>query len=131
MALHIYIYTYIHTYIRTYIHTYIHAYIYTHTHTYIHIYIYIYTYIYIYIHTYIYIQSHGFSDQASLNICMRMLVVGLQAFFSASAFSANIGAWNTARVTTLFSVCAATSADGHDRCSMGRGVLCGAAVIDL
>ena len=32
--------------------------------------------------------------------------VGPQAFQSASAFNANIGAWNTASVTTLSSVCA-------------------------
>ncbi len=30
---------------------------------------------------------------------------GAQAFYSASAFNANIGAWNTARVTTLYGVC--------------------------
>ncbi len=36
--------------------------------------------------------------------------LGSQAFQSASAFNANIGAWNTARVTTLFAVCAALSA---------------------
>jgi hypothetical protein len=34
-------------------------------------------------------------------------VVGSQALRSASAFNANIGAWNTAAVTTLSSVCAA------------------------
>jgi hypothetical protein len=33
-------------------------------------------------------------------------VVGSQALRSASAFNANIGAWNTASVTTLSSVCA-------------------------
>ncbi len=32
---------------------------------------------------------------------------GSQAFSNASAFNANIGAWNTARVTALSSVCAA------------------------
>ncbi len=31
--------------------------------------------------------------------------VGSQAFSSASAFNANIGAWNTASVTTLSYVC--------------------------
>ena len=35
---------------------------------------------------------------------------GAQAFYSASAFNANIGAWNTASVTTLYAVCAAFSA---------------------
>ena len=33
--------------------------------------------------------------------------LGAQAFQSASAFNANIGAWNTAAVTTLSTVCAA------------------------
>ncbi len=33
-------------------------------------------------------------------------MVGRQAFNGASAFNANIGAWNTAAVTTLSSVCA-------------------------
>ena len=33
-------------------------------------------------------------------------VVGLQAFYQASAFNVNIGGWNTASVTTLSSVCA-------------------------
>ncbi len=33
-------------------------------------------------------------------------VAGPQAFESAAAFNANIGAWNTAAVTTLSSVCA-------------------------
>ena len=32
---------------------------------------------------------------------------GSQAFTSASAFNVDIGAWNTARVTTLYQVCAA------------------------
>jgi hypothetical protein len=36
--------------------------------------------------------------------------LGAQAFLSASAFNANIGAWNTARVTDLTTVCAAFSA---------------------
>ena len=36
--------------------------------------------------------------------------LGAQAFYSASAFNANIGAWNTAAVTTLSGVGAAFSA---------------------
>jgi hypothetical protein len=36
--------------------------------------------------------------------CVRL---GSQAFYVASAFNANIGAWNTARVSDLSSVCAA------------------------
>ncbi len=34
--------------------------------------------------------------------------LGSQAFNRASAFNANIGAWNTARVTTMSDVCAAS-----------------------
>ncbi len=37
---------------------------------------------------------------------------GAQAFRSASAFNANIGAWNTAAVTTLSYVCAAAGPGG-------------------
>jgi hypothetical protein len=37
---------------------------------------------------------------------------GAQAFQSASAFNANIGAWNTAAVTTLENVCAAPGPGG-------------------
>ncbi len=37
---------------------------------------------------------------------------GAQAFLSASAFNANIGAWNTGRVTTLYQVCAASGPGG-------------------
>jgi surface protein len=40
-------------------------------------------------------------------------VVGSQAFYYAEAFDANIGAWNTAAVTDLSSVCA-VSAVAHD-----------------
>jgi hypothetical protein len=35
--------------------------------------------------------------------------LGWKAFYSASAFNANIGAWNTACVTSLAHVCAALS----------------------
>ena len=58
---------------------------------------------------------------------------GAQAFWSASAFNANIGAWNTATVTTMQYVCAApgpaarTMADALGRASMRRGPLCAAA----
>ncbi len=59
--------------------------------------------------------------------------VGAQAFGGASAFNANIGAWNTASVTTLASVCAApgpaarTMADALGRAAVRRGRLCAAA----
>ena len=58
---------------------------------------------------------------------------GAQAFQFASAFNANIGAWNTAAVTTLYAVCAApgpaarTTADALGRASVLRGRLCAAA----
>jgi hypothetical protein len=52
---------------------------------------------------------------------------GAQAFQSAWAFNVNIGSWNTAAVTTLLAVCAAsgpaarTTADALGRASMWRG----------
>jgi hypothetical protein len=61
---------------------------------------------------------------------------GSQAFLLASAFNANIGAWNTARVTDLASVCAAFRPGGAPPAasrtrsagaSMRRGRLCAAA----
>jgi hypothetical protein len=54
---------------------------------------------------------------------------GAQAFDSAKAFNANIGAWNTARVTSLTYVCAAFSARWRAQMA-GRarpGLRCGAA----
>ncbi len=42
--------------------------------------------------------------------------LGSQAFYAASAFNTNIGAWNTARVTTLYAVCAASP--GPAACTM-------------
>jgi hypothetical protein len=64
--------------------------------------------------------------------------LGMQAFWSASAFNADIGAWNTAAVTTLNEVCGAFSAraarqckrDALGGCSMRRGPLCAAATAD-
>ena len=38
--------------------------------------------------------------------------LGAQAFYEAKAFNANIGAWNTASVTTLTGVCAAFGPGG-------------------
>ncbi len=47
---------------------------------------------------------------------------GAQAFLSASAFSANIGAWNTARVTDLSAVCAAPGPAARTMADvLGRG----------
>jgi surface protein len=42
--------------------------------------------------------------------------LGAQAFYSASAFNANIGAWNTASVSNMANVCAAF----HQRRPMRR-----------
>ncbi len=59
--------------------------------------------------------------------------LGAQAFFGASAFNANIGAWNTALVSNMHEVCAApgpaacTVADALGRASMRLGSLCAAA----
>ncbi len=59
---------------------------------------------------------------------------GAQAFSSAMAFNADIGAWSTARVTTLYGVCAAPGPaachrrrDALGRASVRRGSLCAAA----
>ncbi len=46
--------------------------------------------------------------------------LGSQAFYSASAFNANIGAWNTASVTLCYSVCAALSGPGGAPLQAGR-----------
>jgi hypothetical protein len=65
---------------------------------------------------------------------------GSQAFsFAAAAFNANIGVWNTARVTSLSEVCAAFPAraarqckrDALGGCSVRRGPLCAAATADV
>ena len=45
---------------------------------------------------------------------------GAQAFYSASAFNANIGAWNTARVANMYSVCAASGPAARHRRRRGR-----------
>jgi hypothetical protein len=60
-------------------------------------------------------------------------LLGSQAFQSASAFNANIGAWNIARVTTLPNVCAAYSARAaRHRGGMRSACLrCGAAAVRL
>ncbi len=52
---------------------------------------------------------------------------GAQAFQSATAFNANIGAWNTASVTTLASVCAFSARRRALWRTRSAGLLCGAA----
>jgi surface protein len=68
---------------------------------------------------------------------MRALPVGVdrvrldpQAFNVASAFNANIGAWNTASVTNMYQVRAAFSAGGGTmRPTRSIGIRCGVAVV--
>ncbi len=68
---------------------------------------------------------------------VRALTVGVdrvwldpQAFAVASAFNANIGAWNTASVTNMFQVRAACSAGcGTMRPARSIGIRCGVAVV--
>ena len=56
---------------------------------------------------------------AGVDDCVRL---GSQAFATAKAFNANIDAWNTASVTTLYDVCAAfRPADALGRFSMRHG----------
>ena len=56
---------------------------------------------------------------AGVDDCVRL---GSQAFSGAEAFNADIGAWNTASVTTLYDVCAAfRPADALGRSSMRHG----------
>jgi surface protein len=52
-------------------------------------------------------RPHPRQRLPALHAAVDFRVVGSQAFASASVFNANIGAWNTARVTDLSSVCAA------------------------
>jgi surface protein len=51
-----------------------------------------------------------------------------QTFQSASAFDANIGAWNTASVTDLSGVCAAFGRRRDSARTRSAGVGCGAAI---
>jgi hypothetical protein len=108
-----------------------------HIHVYIYVYIYVYM---LYICIYIFMHAFGYPDEqiadagpaahtraCAVCVCDRARThprrhvqapsvgvdrgwLGSQAFYSASAFNANIGAWNTARVTSLNYVCAAVSA---------------------
>jgi hypothetical protein len=52
----------------------------------------------------------------ALSVGVDCVWLGSQAFQSASAFNANIGAWNTASVTSLYDVCAAS---GRRRATAG------------
>jgi hypothetical protein len=54
---------------------------------------------------------------------------GSQAFSSAKAFNADIGAWNTARITNLYGVCAAFGRRRAPRRTRSAGVRFGAAVV--
>ncbi len=74
---------------------------------------YIYVCVFMYVYMYTHTHTHTHTSQMTA-LCLRTLraavdlrVLGSQAFYRASAFNANIGAWNTAAVTGLTSVCAA------------------------
>jgi hypothetical protein len=51
----------------------------------------------------------------ALSVGVDRVRLGSQAFQSASAFNANIGAWNTASVYTLYAVCAASGPAARHR----------------
>jgi hypothetical protein len=55
--------------------------------------------------------------------------LGSQAFHKASTFNADIGVWNTARVTTLDNVCAAFDRRHAMRQMRSGGARCGAAIV--
>ncbi len=67
-------------------------------------------------------------------VCARPAHVAryIQAFSQASAFNANIGAWNTAAVTTLSSVCAVSAARSmrHHRVC-GEKTICASAHVSI
>ena len=73
-------------------------------------------------------------DVSAISLRMRRgpLAVGLQTFFNAKAFNANIGAWNTAAVTNLSDVSAvpavARNADADARAWMWVGFRCDSVV---
>ncbi len=76
------------------------------------------------------------SNRASLFQRVDRVRLGLQAFYLAFAFNANIGAWNVASVSNMHEVCAAfgrrraiggVHAGTLGRSSMRRGRLCTAA----
>ncbi len=98
---------------------------------------------YVRIHTYVR-TTHRLAMQMMIMVCAFCCVcarlrpcgvdrvrLGLQAFGSASAFNANISAWNTARTVDMSGVCAILAggalrgADALGRCSMRRGYVCG------
>jgi hypothetical protein len=54
------------------------------------------------------VPTHQRQTVRALSAIVDRVWLAAQAFLGASAFNANIGAWNTARVTTLQSVCAAS-----------------------
>ena len=57
-----------------------------------------------------------------LSVGVDCVWLGSQAFYVASAFNANIGAWNTARVSDLSRVCAAFRPAAHHRGGRARPV---------
>ena len=54
---------------------------------------------------------------------------GSQAFYSTTSFGANIGAWNTVSLTSLYQVCAAFGRRRTLRRARSVGARCGAALV--
>ena len=90
-------------------------------------------------HRCIHVRSHACAADSALRRHVRApsasvdrVRLGVQAFASAKAFNADIGAWNTAKVTTLSTVCTSfgpgaarhCGRDALGGCSMRRGPLC-------
>ncbi len=70
-------------------------------------------------------------DVSAISLRMRRgpLAVGLQTFFNAKAFNANIGTWNTAAVTNLSDV-SAVPAVAQNAVADARAWMCARSVFD-
>ncbi len=73
--------------------------------------------------------SHPRRNVRALSIAVDRVRFGLQAFNQASAFNANIGAWNTASVITLSWVCAASARRAPSQWTRSADLRCGAAIV--
>ena len=94
------------------------------------------TYLYIYVYWYIYwvwARTYPRRTVRALSVGIDRVWFGSQAFAGASAFNADIGAWNTAAVNSLSYVCAAFGPAARHRggrAQSGCGaVRCGAALV--
>ena len=64
----------------------------------------------------------------ALSVGVERVRLGSQAFYSATAFNTNIGAWNTAAVTTLYAACTDFGQRRTTRRTRSVGARCAAAV---